>query len=172
MKVVRLSALRTGRLYPSGNIPGTHFCSRLSRPQGHSAAGRIMSTENPNDTTGNRTRDLPVCSAVPYLSLDHLIVGVCRSRTVRHTHTHTHATGLLWKFGKPVAGVATYTTHNKDKKRNKIKICKFIIYNVVSYGRKTERKIYGEFIWRQEGCWEKYLQLTWRKTRDVVKWLH
>ena len=26
MKVVRLSALRTGRLYPPGNIPGTHFC--------------------------------------------------------------------------------------------------------------------------------------------------
>ena len=26
MKVVRLSALRTGRLYPSGSIPGTHFC--------------------------------------------------------------------------------------------------------------------------------------------------
>jgi len=26
MQVVRLSALRTGRLYPPGNIPGTHFC--------------------------------------------------------------------------------------------------------------------------------------------------
>ena len=26
MKLVRLSALRTGRLYPPGNIPGTHFC--------------------------------------------------------------------------------------------------------------------------------------------------
>ena len=25
MKVVRLSALRTGRLYAPGNIPGTHF---------------------------------------------------------------------------------------------------------------------------------------------------
>jgi len=25
MKVVRLSALRTGHLYPPGNIPGTHF---------------------------------------------------------------------------------------------------------------------------------------------------
>jgi len=36
MKVVRLSALRTGRLYPLGNIPGTRFCWRLSRPQGHS----------------------------------------------------------------------------------------------------------------------------------------
>jgi hypothetical protein len=26
MKVVRLSALLTGRLYPPGNTPGTHFC--------------------------------------------------------------------------------------------------------------------------------------------------
>jgi len=25
-KVVRLSVLRAGRLYPPGNIPGTHFC--------------------------------------------------------------------------------------------------------------------------------------------------
>ena len=27
---------------PPGNVPGTHFCSRLSRPQGHSAIGRIL----------------------------------------------------------------------------------------------------------------------------------
>ena len=26
MKVVRLSALRTGRFHPPGNTPGTHFC--------------------------------------------------------------------------------------------------------------------------------------------------
>ena len=59
IEMVRLPALRTGRLYPPRNIPGTHFCQRLSRPQGHSAAGRIMSMENMNDTIGNRTRDLP-----------------------------------------------------------------------------------------------------------------
>ena len=27
---------------PPGNAPGTHFCSRLSRPQGHTAIGRIL----------------------------------------------------------------------------------------------------------------------------------
>jgi hypothetical protein len=59
-----LSALRTGHLLPPGNTPGTHFCYRLSRPQGHSATGRIMSLKNSNDTIGNRTRDLPACSAV------------------------------------------------------------------------------------------------------------
>jgi len=64
MKEVRLSALGTGRLYPPGNNPGTHLCQRLSRPQGHSAAGRIMSMKNANDTSGNRTRHLLACSAV------------------------------------------------------------------------------------------------------------
>jgi len=65
MKVVRLSAPRTGRLYHPGNIPGTHFCYRLSQAQGHSAAGRIVSMKNSNDIIWNRTRDLPTCSAVP-----------------------------------------------------------------------------------------------------------
>ena len=50
---------------PTGNTPGTHFCWRLSRPQGHSAIGRIMSMKNNNDTNWNRTSDLPVCSATP-----------------------------------------------------------------------------------------------------------
>ena len=49
---------------PSGNIPGTHFCQRLSRSQGHSAAGSITSIKNSNYIIGNRTRDLPACSAV------------------------------------------------------------------------------------------------------------
>jgi len=50
MKLVRLSALRIGRLYTPlplpGNIPCTHFCQRMSRPQGHSGAGRSMSIKN------------------------------------------------------------------------------------------------------------------------------
>jgi hypothetical protein len=45
-------------------IPGTHFYYRLSRPQGHSAAGRIRSIEKSNDLIGTRTRDL-ACSIVP-----------------------------------------------------------------------------------------------------------
>ena len=58
MKVVRLSALRTDHLYPPWNIPGTHFCKRLTRPLGHSAARRIVSMINSNDIIGNRTCDL------------------------------------------------------------------------------------------------------------------
>jgi hypothetical protein len=56
----------TDRPYlPPVRILGTHFCQRLSRPQGHSAAGKIKSLKSLSDSIGNRTRDLPVCSAVP-----------------------------------------------------------------------------------------------------------
>jgi len=65
MMVVRLSALRTGRFYPPGYIPVTHFCYRLSQLQGRSAAGMIILMKNSSDTIVNRTRDLPTCSAVP-----------------------------------------------------------------------------------------------------------
>ena len=37
----------------------------MNQPQGHGAAGKIMSLKNSSDTIGNRTRDLPPCSAVP-----------------------------------------------------------------------------------------------------------
>ena len=40
---------------PPGNSPGTHFFQRLSRPQGHSAIGRIMSMKNSKDTIWDRT---------------------------------------------------------------------------------------------------------------------
>jgi hypothetical protein len=64
---VRLSALRAGLpLPPPRKIPGTHFCYRLSRPQGHSAAGRIRSIEKFNDLIGNRTRALPARNTVPH----------------------------------------------------------------------------------------------------------
>jgi len=41
------------------------FLLNLSRSQGHSAAGRIMSRKDYSDTIGNRNRDIPVRSAVP-----------------------------------------------------------------------------------------------------------
>jgi hypothetical protein len=76
MEVVRLSALRTRRLYPQINIPGTHFCQKLSKPQGHSAAARIISMKNSDD--GNRTRYLPTCAvpqppSTPYVTLTYHI---------------------------------------------------------------------------------------------------
>jgi hypothetical protein len=58
---VRLSALRSDRPLP----PRTHSFWRLSRSQGHSAAGRMRSIEKPNYLIGTWTRDLPACSIVP-----------------------------------------------------------------------------------------------------------
>jgi hypothetical protein len=43
MKVARLSALRTGRPYPQKTFLVLISVMSLSRPQGHSAAGRTMS---------------------------------------------------------------------------------------------------------------------------------
>ena len=59
------AALRTSRLEPPGNIPGTQCCYRLNRPQGHSAVGRNKSMKYSCDSIGDRTRDLPACSTVP-----------------------------------------------------------------------------------------------------------
>jgi hypothetical protein len=50
---------------PSRKIPGTHFCERLSRHQGHSTAGKIPSIEKSNDLIGNRTHDITACSIAP-----------------------------------------------------------------------------------------------------------
>jgi hypothetical protein len=45
--------------------PWYSFPPEAESTQGHRAAGRIKSTEKSNDGTGNRPRDLPVCSIVP-----------------------------------------------------------------------------------------------------------
>ena len=67
IKVLRLSALRTGRPYtpPQGNNPGTHICFKgwagskaIARPEGFCQWKFPM-------TIGNRNRELPACSAVP-----------------------------------------------------------------------------------------------------------
>jgi hypothetical protein len=54
-EVVRLVRQRP---FNPRKIPGTHFCQRLSRPQGHSAAGRIRLIKKSKDVIGNLTRDL------------------------------------------------------------------------------------------------------------------
>jgi hypothetical protein len=51
--------------FTSRNYSWYSFLLEASQPKGHSAAGRIISIKNSNDTIGNRTRDLPACSAVP-----------------------------------------------------------------------------------------------------------
>jgi hypothetical protein len=74
MQMVRLSALRTGRLYPQEIFLVFISVRGWVDPRGHSAARRIMSMKNSNDTIGNRTRDLPTCSAVPQPTAPPLVL--------------------------------------------------------------------------------------------------
>jgi hypothetical protein len=71
MKVVTLSALSTGRLYPPEGIPGTYFCWRLSRALARCAAERDKLMKNSDDPIGNRTRDIPARSSVPVPTAPH-----------------------------------------------------------------------------------------------------
>jgi hypothetical protein len=65
INVVRLSTLRSGRLYPQELFLVLISVRRLSQPQGHNAVGRIISMKISSDTIENRTRDPPACNEVP-----------------------------------------------------------------------------------------------------------
>jgi len=103
--MVRLSAIRTGCLYPPGNIPGTHFCEILSQPQDHSAAGRIMSMKNSNDTIGNHTRDLPARSAVPQP------IAPPRAPSLSYTPSIFHSSFLQMPWTKATLSVCYDNIH-------------------------------------------------------------
>jgi hypothetical protein len=88
MKVVRLSALRTGRLYQEIFLV-LIYVKRLSRPQGHSATER-MSMINSNDTSGIGTRDLPACSAVPQPTAPPRVPSVAVVIAIYFMHLSLH----------------------------------------------------------------------------------
>jgi hypothetical protein len=61
----RFSAQCAGRPLPPGRFVVLISVKRLSRPQGHSGAGRIRSIAKSDYYIGNRTRGLPGYSMVP-----------------------------------------------------------------------------------------------------------
>jgi hypothetical protein len=81
----------------------THFCQGLSRPQGHSAAGRIWSTEKSNDLIGNRTRDLQALfkkGKTVKPSLEHAVEA---RRVVRRQGSHIFLDNRLTDGGEVVS---------------------------------------------------------------------
>ena len=65
MEMVRLSAPHTGRLYPPGDSPGTHFCQRRSRPRGVILRPEGLIQRNISMTLlGIEPKNPPACSAV------------------------------------------------------------------------------------------------------------
>jgi len=64
-----LSAVSVGRNLPARKFLGTHFCQKLSGTQSWwirtDGIGRLKFSK---DCTGNRTRNLPSCGAVPQIT--------------------------------------------------------------------------------------------------------
>jgi len=83
-------------------------------------AGRIKSIKKPNDTIGNRPRDIPACNAVPQPTAPPrvLIVGAeCYCWAWLHSLTHTYSIGFPWSRDRPVAetSVCQNTTFTTDR---------------------------------------------------------
>jgi len=116
MKAVSLSNLCNGRVYPPGNIPGTHswFLLEAESTQGHSAAIRIMSMKNSSDTIGNQTRDLLACSTVPQPTAPpralpltvpfHFVILPLNWHSSFSVQAHTLSDFIFWFMETPCLG--------------------------------------------------------------------
>jgi hypothetical protein len=67
---------------------------RLSRPQGHSAAGSVRSIEKSNNLIGNRNRDLQSRDIVPQPTM------LPRAPVIEHNETKVHSVCIFKSFRK------------------------------------------------------------------------
>jgi len=85
----------------------------LSQPQGHSATGRVMSMKYSIDTIGNRTRDLPACSAVPprapvYVSRFLYVRMRVLCKYIVYVFMYVYKQAYVDKYGGRYVGVFIY----------------------------------------------------------------
>jgi hypothetical protein len=66
MILVKLLALRTGRIHPPAVSSGAHICLRLSRFRKHIWAKRLKAMKNPSDPIGIRKRELMACREIMF----------------------------------------------------------------------------------------------------------
>jgi hypothetical protein len=91
MKVIRLSALCTGRPYPQGDTPGTHFYLLL----------QVSSTQERNKSMKNPSCPIGSWSAVPQATAPQRAPGyqfICHYRALNSTRTA--CCGAMWDFQK------------------------------------------------------------------------
>ena len=105
-------------------FPGTHFCRRLNGPQNcWIRTDGIGHLKIPNEPTGNRTRNLPSCGAVPQPTASPSYT-IPKSLTCRHEKKYIKLeiilfrrdpkvkNKLIWLSGKVVKMIDSKSLHN------------------------------------------------------------